>query len=95
VRDAEQRLRFGEPVARPNAVEAELQAARDAVAEQHGHERERKRGGPPKVERDDRGEREPHRSEAPDVREEDEERIERLRPMMDAPPLELAVELAH
>ena len=76
-------------------VDRELQHVRDRGREEVRGDDERKDDRTPQEQRRDHGEREPDDAEAADVRQRDEDRVERLRSMADDPPLEPLIELDH
>jgi hypothetical protein len=73
----------------------ELDGGRDHVPGDVGDHGQRQDGRAAPHERADRGEHDPDDPPAPDVGERDEERVERLAPVTNDPPLEAMVEADH
>ena len=73
-------------------VDRSLSTSVIAAERKYATDDERKDERPPQEQRRDDGEHEPHDAEAADVRERDEERVERLGAMADDPALEALIE---
>ena len=76
-------------------VDRQLQHVRDRSREVVRGDDERKDDRTPQEQRRDHGEREPDDAEAADVRQRDEDRVERLRAMANDPALEPLIETNH
>jgi hypothetical protein len=87
VRDRDQRVRLVRPV----LADRDLHEVRDPVRRGDGEEYEHERRAAPVDERDDEAEDEPEESVRADLRQEDEDVVQRLPAMVDDPSLRMAV----
>jgi hypothetical protein len=87
VRDRHERVRLVGAV----LADGDLDEARNPLGDADGDDDDRERGGTPVDQRDDESEEDPEQSVRADLREEDEDVVERLPAMVDDPSLRMPV----